>query len=241
MVSWRGPPQHERYPVRGSSGPHSPGEPFPFMTLTLIANSDQRTGIIGQTRMGKTFLAEHLLAQQPRVIVVDSKHRVNWKGYHLTDNPVAALLEDRVIYRPPGGRPPAEWWAEAVQTLHARGGGVIYVDEMAFISDPNRIDKGLADAFRLGGELGVGIWFSAQESTTVHNTTLRQAEMLILFYNQGASDRDKLGKIVGDMAYTTAHLPKYRFVVFVRGETYDHNEIPVYEVIPERAYNGNNG
>lgn len=200
------------------------------MTLELAAASDQRIGIIGQTRMGKTFLAEHLLAQQPRVKAVDSKHRLAWKGYHLTDDPIAALLEDRVIYRPEGGKPPSSWWAEAVETLNDDGGGVLYIDEMAFITDANRIDRGLGDAFRLGGELGVGVWFAAQESTTIHNTTLRQAEMLILFYNQGASDREKLSRIVGDMGFTTAHLPAYRFVVFERGKTYDSDEIPTYQV-----------
>lgn len=200
------------------------------MTQELAAGSDTRLGLLGQTRMGKTFLAEHLLEDQPRVVVVDSKHRVHWRGYHLTDNPVAALLEDKVIYRPKGGAPPEEWWEEAVRSLAARGGGVIYVDEMAFIVSPNRITKGLGDAFRLGGELGVGVWFSAQESTTIHNTTLRQAEMLVLFYNQGKSDRDKLAGVTGDMAHATAYLPKYEFVVFIRGETYDHDAVPTYKV-----------
>lgn len=182
--------------------------------------------------MGKTFAVERLLDQQPRVIVVDSKHRVNWKGYHLTDNPVAALLTDKVIYRPPNGKPPDEWWMEAVLSLHERGGGVIYVDEMSVITDANRIPKGLSDAIRLGRELGVGIWFAAQESTTVHNTTLRQADMLVMFYNQGESDRVKLAGIVGDMAFITAHLPKYHCIVFVRGETYDHDSVPTYSFKP---------
>lgn len=202
------------------------------MALELSASNDQRVGFIGQTRMGKTFAVSFLLEQQPRVIAVDSKGHLNWKGYHLTDNPVAALMADKVIYRPRGGSPPPEWWAEAVETLHERGGGIIYVDEMSFITDANRIAKGLADAFRLGGEKGVGIWFSAQESTTVHNTTLRQAEMLVLFYNQGASDREKLSRIVGDMGYVTQYLPKYEFVVFVRGETYDHDAVDVYRIEP---------
>lgn len=202
------------------------------MTLELVAASDQRIGIIGQTRMGKTFLAEHLLAQQPRVIVVDSKHRVNWKGYHMTDNPVAARLEDRVIYRPPGGKPPDDWWFETVHVLHEKGGGVIYVDEMSYIVGPNTMPKSLGDAIRLGGEIGVGIWYSAQESTTIHNTPLRQAEMLVMFYNQGASDRDKLSRVTGDMAHALAYLEPYQFVVFVRGETYDHDDVPVFKVVP---------
>jgi hypothetical protein len=201
-------------------------------TLLLQAGNDQRVGILGQTRMGKTFLAEHLLSQQPRVIVVDSKGHLNWSSYHLTNDPVAAMLTDRVIYRPPDGRPPNDFWTSAVESLHERGGGLIYIDEMSFISGSNQIDRALADGFRLGGERGVGIWYSAQESVSVHNTVLRQAEMLIMFYNQGASDRDKLARIVGDMGYTTQYLDKYQFIVFVRGETYDHDAIPTYEIVP---------
>lgn len=186
--------------------------------------------------MGKTFLVEHLLEDQPCVLVIDSKGRVNWKGYHLTDNPVAALYAIRqgfkVIYRPVGGAPPEAFWMEAVQVIHEMGGGIIYIDELSFICSPNKIPKGLGDAFRLGGEIGVGIWYSAQEATSIHNVTLRQSEMLVIFYNQGASDRDKLSKIVGDMAYTTAHLPKWEFEVFVRGETYDHEAVDVYKVVP---------
>jgi hypothetical protein len=196
--------------------------------LLISAASDQRVGFLGQTRMGKTELAMHLLEDQPRVICIDSKGHLKIPGFFLTDNPMAALMEDRVIYRPKGGKPPREWWAEAVETLHERGGGIIYIDEMAAITTANRIDDGLADAFREGGEKGVGIWFSSQESTTVHNTTLRQAEMLVMFYNQGASDREKLAGIVGDMAHVTAYLPKYEFIVFIRGETYDHDAVPVY-------------
>jgi hypothetical protein len=202
------------------------------VTLELIAQSDERLGFIGQTRMGKTFLVERLAEAQPRIIVVDSKHRVNWKGYYLTDNPAAALLEDRVIYRPPTGVPPADWWEAALDSLTERGGGVIYIDEMPVIVTSNQIPKGLAKIFRVGGELGVGVWWSAQESTTIHNTTMRQCNQLILFYNQGVSDREKIMGIVGDMAEGTGTLPPYDFIVFVRGETTDNEKVPVYRVVP---------
>jgi hypothetical protein len=117
---------------------------------------------------------------------------------------------------------------EAVRSLHDRGGGIIYVDEGPVVMTPNRIPKGLADAIRVGAQLGVGVWVSSQESVTVHNTTLRQAKLIVLFYIQGHSDREKLSKIVGDMAFVTAYLKPYEFVVFVRGETYDHDAVPKY-------------
>ena len=198
------------------------------MGAELVAGSDQRIGFIGQTRMGKSFLAEKLLAHQPRVIALDSKGMLRWHGYHLTNNPIAALLTDRIIYRPDGGKPPDDWYSAAVASLHERGGGVLYVDELSFLTSANRISKGLADAFRLGGELGVGVWYSAQESTTIHNTTLRQSEQLYLFYNQGNSDREKMAQIVGDMAFTTAHFEPYEFTTFKRGETTDRMDVPVY-------------
>lgn len=201
------------------------------MTLHLSAGNDERLGVVGQTGMGKTFLVERLLSNQPRVIVVDSKHRVNWKGYHLTTNPMSAFLTDKVVYRPADGVPPGNWWRGALDSLHERGGGIIYIDELSVICTPNRIPQGLADDFRIGRELGVGIWWAAQESTAIHNTALRQADQLILFYNQGASDREKLISIVGDMGEVSGHLPKYDFVLFVRGETYDGQNVPTYRAM----------
>lgn len=198
------------------------------MSLTLSAQSDQRIGIVGQTGMGKTFLADRLLRPQPRVIVVDSKHRVNWAGYHLTDNPTAAMLVDKIIYRPNGGKPPETWWRAALDSLHMKGGGIIYIDELSLVCTPNQIPQGLAECFRLGRELGVGIWWAAQESTAIHNTTMRQADQMIIFYNQGASDREKLIGVVGDMGEAAAHVKEYEFVIFVRGETYDSDEVPTY-------------
>lgn len=200
------------------------------MALELTVSNDQRIAIIGQTRMGKTYLTGRLIDDQPRVIVIDSKHMVKLRGYHLTDSPTAALLTDRVIYRPESGSPPEDFWMAAVRSLHERGGGVIVIDEGSYITGANRIPKGLSDAIRLGGELGVGVWILAQEAVTVHNTTLRQSDMIIMFYNQGESDREKLATITGDMAFVTAHLPPHEFVVYVRGETYDHDAVPVYKV-----------
>lgn len=199
--------------------------------LELTANSDERITIIGQTRMGKTFLIERLAAKQPRFVVVDSKHRVNWKDFHLTSNPAATHLRNRIIYRPPSGRPPDSWWEHTMYDLHDKGGGVIYVDEGPVVCTANRIPDGMAKVYRVGGELGVAIWMSSQESTTIHNTTMRQSNQIIMFYNQGASDRDKLARITGDMAEVTGKLHEYQFVVFVRGETYDADAVPVYQAV----------
>lgn len=201
------------------------------MTLELTADSDQRIGVIGQTGMGKTYLMEELVDGQAIALVIDSKHRVDWKGFYLTNNPVAALLQDKVIYRPDTGRPPDDFWREAMLSIHDRGGGVIYIDELSIICTANKIPSGLADVVRLGRELGVGVWWAAQESTAIHNTMMRQADQLVLFYNQGASDRDKLIRIVGDMAEATGQLKEYQFVVFIRGETYDNQAIPAYQAV----------
>lgn len=209
--------------------------------LELTASNDERVTFIGQTKMGKTFLMERLLRDQPRVIVVDSKERVRWEGFHLTRNPQAALLENKVIYRPDekggkgedvGGVPPEWWWKAALDSLTERKGGIIYIDELPVVVTANRIPGGLARVYRVGAELGVGIYGSAQESTTIHNTTLRMCDQLVLFYNQGASDRDKVTDVVGDMGEVTGHLEPHEFVVFTRGEIYDNDNIPVYKVIP---------
>lgn len=195
----------------------------------FTVQNDMRVGCIGRTGSGKTYLMEKLLAPQPRVIVVDDKKRVNFPGFYLTNDPVAALLKPKVILRPEG-KLPDSFWDDAMTTLHEDGGGIIYVDELAHQSSPNHMPNGMKEILRVGRELGVGLWWSAQSATEIFNTAIRQADILILFLNVGASDRDKVIKTAGDIGETTAHLELREFVVFESAhQAYDPNEIPVYK------------
>lgn len=198
-------------------------------TATVTVSNDQRVGAIGRTRSGKTFLMERLLADQKNVLVIDSKHRVQWEGYSLTYDIRAALLERKTIFRHTGPIPDS-FWMQTVHALHERGGGVIYIDEMPVLTGPNRIQPGLADAFRLGGEIGVGVWWSGQEATGVNNTVMRQSEIVFLFVNQGASDRDKVNKTYGDIGEITAHLQPHEFVIVQNyGAAYDPADVPIWK------------
>lgn len=198
-------------------------------------SNDNRVGAIGRTGSGKTFLMEKLCAAQPRVCVIDSKHRVKWAGYSLTDDPSAALIRDKVIYRPAEGHPPPDWFYTALMdSFHDRGGGILYIDEAAEITTQNFCPKGLRTVVRLGREVGVGVWWSAQEATAVNNVLIRQSDVLVLFMNHGASDRDKLIQTVGDMGEVPAHLMFYEFVVYqANGEAYDAGNISVYKASSE--------
>jgi hypothetical protein len=199
---------------------------------TLTARSDQRIGAIGRTQSGKTFAMERLLADQRNVLVIDSKHRVRWDGYYMTYNLRSALVEPKTIFRHGSGAIPDAFWMRAVEWIHERGGGVIYIDEIPVLTGPNRIQPGLAEAFRMGAEIGVGVWWSAQESTGIHNTVMRQSEVVLLFLNVGASDRDKVIKTYGDIGEVTAYLKPRQFVVVENfGEPYDPQAIPVWSMV----------
>lgn len=203
------------------------------MAQQLEVGTDMRVGAIGRTRTGKTFLMRELLKQQRRVIVVDTKHADEWPGYFLTTDPYAALNPDakRVVYRVMEGQTiPNAWWTTAMRFLHKQGGGVIYVDEMPMITGPNFAPKGLKDVFRIGGGLGVGLWWSGQEATGVHNTIIRQSNVLTLFNNHGASDRDKLIATVGDMGEITRDLELHEFVVYYADGVYKADDVPIYKV-----------
>lgn len=192
--------------------------------------NDTRVGALGFTGCGKTKLFELHLENQPRVIVVDSKHRVNFKGFHLTTNPSAALLEPRTIYRPDGPIPDS-FWEDAMLQLHEDGGGILYIDELSEVCSPSHMPANLRSIFRMGRELGVSVWWSAQSATEVTNTALRQSNLLLLFLNQGASDRDKIIKIAGDIGEATAALDFYEFLVFEsENKAYDPAHLPVYRV-----------
>lgn len=199
-------------------------------TLTVL--NDQRIGAIGRTRCGKTFLMTALLVEQPRVIVIDSKHRVEIPGFSLTYDwrSAANLATDKLIYRHQGPIP-NDFWHRAMQSLHDAGGGVIYLDEAPVITTANSIPSGLKDVVRLGGELGVAVWWSGQEATGVNNTLIRQSDVILLFHNNGASDRDKLIQTCGDMGEATYVLQPWEFMVYQSGgKTYDPSAIPVYKV-----------
>jgi hypothetical protein len=192
-----------------------------------------RVGAIGRTRCGKTFLMEQILSAFPRVLAVDNKHRVLWPGFSLTSDPNAALLKDKVVYRPKDDIPDS-FWEDAMHSLHERGGGVLYIDEAPEVTSSNSAPSGLKTALRLGGELSVGVYWASQEATGVYNTLIRQSDVLLLFMNQGASDRDKLIQTAGDIGEVTAHLNLFEFVVYQgAGDSYDPAEIPVYKYVNE--------
>lgn len=198
----------------------------------LTLTNDLRVGCLGFTGSGKTFLMEQLLRKQPRVLVIDNKHRVNFPGYHLTNDPTAALLEPKTIYRPEGVIPNS-FWEDAMAAMHDAGGGIIYVDELSEVCDAHRMPAGLKSIFRMGRELGVGLWWAAQSAAEITNTALRGSNILILFMNLGASDRDKIIRIAGDIGEVTAHLDFRQFVVFESANrAYDPSAIPAYTARP---------
>lgn len=199
------------------------------MTAITLKN-DMRVGFLGFTGSGKTYAAEKLLEQQPRVVVVDPKHRCNFPGYHLTSNPAAALLENKTIYRPDGPIPNS-FWEDAKERLHEMGGGIVYIDELAVITTAQTIPPGLRDLLNTGRELGVGVWYAAQAASEIPNTALRGSNVLVLFVNVGASDRDKIIRIAGDIGEVTAHLDFRQFVVVeLANQAYDPRHIPVYTI-----------
>jgi hypothetical protein len=196
----------------------------------LNLQNDMRVGCLGFTGSGKTYFMEKMLEDQPRVIVVDPKHRVNFPGYHLTYNPAAALLEPKTIFRPKGVIPNV-FWEDCKETLNEADGGIVYIDELAVITTPNTIPPGLRDLFNTGRELGVGVWYSAQAASEIPNTALRGSNVLILFVNVGSSDRDKIIKIAGDIGEVTAYLDFREFVVVeLANKAYDPNHIEVYTI-----------
>lgn len=201
----------------------------------LSLKNDMRVGAIGRTRCGKTFLMKSLLEDQPRVLIVDDKQRVNWPGFYMTTDPAAALLKPKTILRP-DGRLPSAFWDDVLDSMNRAGGGIVYVDELAEQCTPHAMTEGMRSIFRMGGELGVGFYWSAQSATEITNTAIRQSDVLLLFLNIGSSDRDKIIKTAGDLGEVTAHLKLWEFVVYESAnQGYDPNAIPCYRLPPPKV------
>lgn len=200
------------------------------MSPVATLSNDMRVGFLGFTGSGKTFAVTKFLENQPRVLIVDPKEMLKYPGFHLTTNPAAALLEDKTIFRPQGPIP-NEFWEDCKYVMHEKGGGIVYIDELAVLTTPNTIPPGLRDLINTGREWGVGVWYSAQAASEIPNTALRGSNVLVLFVNVGASDRDKIIRNAGDIGEVTASLDMRQFVVVeLANKAYDPDHIAVYTI-----------
>lgn len=204
--------------------------------------SSERVSILGATGSGKTVLARHLIQGLRRIVVIDPKHTFKPPARDFMPGSRLPLFrrDFRIIYRP---RPDDDIpMASLLYEIWNRGNTVIYVDELATISDmyPATTQE-LANISRTGRERGVGVWASMQRPRFVPRVFLTESEIWFVFRLRSLDDRRYVAGFTGEE--TLDQLPPFSFWSVRPDEAQARplkldldtsRFIPVIPVMPER-------
>ncbi len=197
-----------------------------------------RVVIMGPTDCGKTELARALLKTIPNVIVIDPKHRFEWREPSIPGKPgrYSRIARDlrglathlRQIEETHSGqpviyRPPAEHFLpknigavdEVFRIALARGDTTVYIDEMSRVVQSasgwaNRIPHWFA-AVTTGRELGVGVWAATQRPANIPISTKSESEFRITFYLRMEDDRARAEELCGQVDWQALADEDYAF------------------------------
>lgn len=187
------------------------------------------TAVVGMHQYGKTTLALKLLADRPRLLVLDPKRTKALRSVP-GESSWGALrqrlaTEDgpwRVALR---SQSEADY-AEALAAVERLRYATLLVDEALWFMDDPEAGRRLVHVARtnahFGGGIGVPLWLTAQRPMDVPPDIRSQVDCWISFYQDEPADLDYLRKKCGRrFAETLPTLPKYAWRVWPEGELAD--------------------
>jgi len=173
--------------------------------------SNGRVFICAGTGGGKTALAAYLTLHVPHLAVFDVKRELGW----LPLSRVVTTLEGmtwrgREVFYPPEGMEGDEGlfnrWCQAA--YNARN-VMIWLDESAFVSTPNRIPSYLKNILVAGRTRGVGVIALTQSAVSLSHPMLwRGAEDTYIGYSTKPMI-DSLAKVLGPSVEQAAGFEQY--------------------------------
>lgn len=187
----------------------------------LVVNTDERLGAIGMTGYGKSFLMLRFCNQLARCIIIDTKHEIRVPDFKIVRKPEAVFSRlgspERVIFRPPRSRIKDDFFGQVWSKFGKPGKAnvVVYIDEAANVTSEHKIGDELKNCVQAGRSVGIGIWWSAQNSTRINNTLLSLTDKMAIFRMNVESDRRKLGGTVGQkVAEAAGYLERRQFLTY---------------------------
>jgi hypothetical protein len=195
-------------------------------TQRIVIKDNERVAYVGKTDSGKTYLARHILAPMPRLIVLDGKGSLGGKEWNL--QPGGKNGSD-VIRRMQRGEPgrlrftaqTESDWLWPLDLAWSLGHVVVYIDEMLLVAPNGRPFKELTRLYQIGREMGIGVQAATQRPRNVPQVMFSEAEWLFLFRVSKKEDR-KMVADFGDEDETMLNPIRDRHGFYTYNQTWRH-------------------
>lgn len=167
----------------------------------LQIRSNERITVVGATGTGKSYLAQRLALNAPRVIVLDPKAELigEWDIVPYDQDARRALLNGepvRATYTPEVG---ADDYESVCRDVYEAGNCVLYVDEVYGVIPPGTKPPPYFSAiYTRGRALGIGVVACTQRPTWVPLFIFSEAQWFIMFELLMTADRKRMAEFMGE-------------------------------------------
>lgn len=161
-----------------------------------------RTGCIGTTGSGKSFLAKQMLKylMLQSIVILDPKAHFRWPGAKICTTPDDlirngdSLRYPALLYRPNTAHLiNRESYERVCSWVFRRKNTVLYIDELpAVVSGPLVYPPSLAMIFMQGRELGITVIWCAQRPANIPIFCISEADRIACFQLSMKNDREKV-------------------------------------------------
>lgn len=183
--------------------------------------------VIGRKGSGKSTLLSEVIAERPRVVVIDSMAE-----YGEPDKPVPGLeicwdeecveriaaASHRRAFRISARTLSVDEGLELIDLSYALAADVerllLVIEETSLYVSTTRLPDEIAQLVRYGRHRELDLIFVARRPSELHRDLTANADLLVTFQTQEPRDLDYLRSFYGDEALTLPALPPYQIRVF---------------------------
>lgn len=171
----------------------------------VIIKPSEHVFIAGRNGSGKSFLAEHYLANYQNVIVLDTKGMIDWPQVPKEEKTVITHLSqidkvrtNKIIYKPAINEMTLEYYDLFFKFAYFRRNTIVWVDEAMSVSpNPSVIPFWYKAILTRGRQLNVAVWSLSQRPSGISQLPISEAIHVFSFDLNMPQDREKLAKTTG--------------------------------------------
>ncbi len=186
----------------------------------IIPQRNEHSVLFGMTESGKTTLAEFLInayahrENVPFVVVLDTKGKIKWKGYHVITS-FSQLIEtkyEKVIYYPNVHEQfDLEVLDNFFKWIFLRENTILYVDETSSVAESQKIPFHYKGCLARGRELNITVFSSTQRPKGIPAIIISESANKYVFRLQLEGDRKRVKEFTGITDEDISRLPRHCF------------------------------